>query len=107
MKLYGDERITPAGPHRRQPARSVFTRNAAPIYFDNPAWMAQGVCAQTDPEAFFPERGGAWAAAIRICQQCPVRAVCLQYALDHDERIGIWGATTANQRKAMRRERAA
>ena len=50
-----------------------------------------GHCAQTDPEAFFPE-GGSTREAKRICSGCEVKAECLEYALHNDERFGIWAA---------------
>ena len=50
-------------------------------------WQDRALCAQTDPEAFFPEKGGSTREAKRICQGCDVRAECLEYALAHDERI--------------------
>lgn len=50
------------------------------------SWEAESLCAQTDPEAFFPEKGGSTREAKRVCEQCPVRQMCLQYALAHDER---------------------
>ena len=50
-------------------------------------WQDQALCAQTDPEAFFPEKGGSTREAKRICQACAVRDECLEYALEHDERI--------------------
>ena len=49
------------------------------------------MCAQTDPEAFFPEKGGSTREAKKVCLSCDVRAECLEYALGHDERFGIWG----------------
>ena len=54
-------------------------------------WQDQALCAQTDPEAFFPEKGGSTREAKRICKACAVRDECLEYALEHDERFGIWG----------------
>ena len=46
---------------------------------DNPlAWQADAPCAQTDPEAFFPEKGGSTRDAKMICQACEVRAQCLE-----------------------------
>ncbi len=51
----------------------------------------RALCAQTDPEAFFPEKGGSTREAKRICLGCEVRSECLEYALRHDERFGIWG----------------
>ena len=52
------------------------------------AWQAEALCAQTDPEAFFPEKGGSTRDAKRVCGVCPVREECLQYAMDNDERFG-------------------
>ena len=57
-------------------------------------WQERALCAQTDPEAFFPEKGGSTREAKRICQSCEVRDECLEYALEHDERFGIWGGIT-------------
>ena len=52
-------------------------------------WQDRALCAQTDPEAFFPEKGGSTREAKRVCRGCEVRAECLEYALEHDERFGI------------------
>ena len=46
-------------------------------------WQDQALCAQTDPEAFFPEKGGSTREAKRICKACAVRDECLEYALEH------------------------
>ena len=64
-----------------------------------------GVCAQTDPEAFYPADGQSATGAVRVCQACPVRAECLEYALRHDERFGVWGGMTEQQRRRLRRHR--
>lgn len=66
------------------------------------AWQADGLCAETDPEAFFPERGGSSLEAKRICGECTVRATCLQYALDHDEQYGIWGGLSQRERRKLK-----
>ena len=55
------------------------------------SWQELALCAQTDPEAFFPEKGGSTREAKRVCLSCDVRQECLEYALAHDERFGIWG----------------
>ncbi|CCI83682.1 WhiB family transcriptional regulator [Corynebacterium otitidis] len=65
-------------------------------------WQDQALCAQTDPEAFFPEKGGSTREAKRICQACAVRDECLEYSLAHDERWGIWGGLTWRERKRLR-----
>jgi WhiB family redox-sensing transcriptional regulator len=66
-------------------------------------WQERALCAQTDPEAFFPEKGGSTREAKRICLGCEVRAECLEYALSHDERFGIWGGLSERERRRLRR----
>ncbi len=75
---------------------------------DLPEWMSDGVCSQTDPEAFYPEKGGSSREAKRVCLTCPVRTERLDYALEHGERFGIWGGLTERQRrKLLKAERTA
>ncbi len=66
-------------------------------------WQDRALCAQTDPEAFFPEKGGSTREAKKICQRCPVRNECLEYALAHDERFGIWGGLSERERRRLKR----
>ena len=66
-------------------------------------WQERALCAQTDPEAFFPEKGGSTREAKRICAGCEVRAVWLEYALANDERFGIWGGLSERERRRLRR----
>jgi WhiB family transcriptional regulator, redox-sensing transcriptional regulator len=76
---------------------------------DDPAelsWQDQALCAQTDPEAFFPDKGGSTREAKRVCRSCEVRAECLEYALEHDERFGIWGGFSERERRRLKREAA-
>jgi WhiB family transcriptional regulator, redox-sensing transcriptional regulator len=70
---------------------------------DEPTWQERALCAQTDPEAFFPEKGGSTREAKRICAGCEVRAECLEYALEHDERFGIWGGLSERERRRLKR----
>jgi WhiB family redox-sensing transcriptional regulator len=75
---------------------------------DNPlAWQTDALCAQTDPEAFFPEKGGSTRDAKKICTTCEVKAQCLDYALANDERFGIWGGLSERERRRLRRARTA
>jgi WhiB family transcriptional regulator, redox-sensing transcriptional regulator len=67
-------------------------------------WQARGLCQQTDPEAFFPEKGGSTRPAKRVCRACEVRAECLEYALAHDERFGIWGGVSERERRGLKRQ---
>ena len=70
------------------------------------SWQERALCAQTDPEAFFPEKGGSTREAKRVCLSCDVRAECLDYALGKDERFGIWGGLSERERRRLRRQRA-
>ena len=66
-------------------------------------WQERALCAQTDPEAFFPEKGGSTREAKKVCTGCDVRIECLEYALDHDERFGIWGGLSERERRKLKR----
>lgn len=72
---------------------------------ENPlAWQSDSLCAQTDPEAFFPEKGGSTRDAKKICSSCEVRSRCLEYALENDERFGIWGGLSERERRKLRKK---
>ena len=66
-------------------------------------WHERALCAQTDPEAFFPEKGGSTREAKKVCVSCEVRAECLEYALENDERFGIWGGLSERERRKLKR----
>lgn len=68
-------------------------------------WQERALCAQTDPDAFFPEHGGSVREAKRICQSCKVKAPCLEAALTNDERFGVWGGLSERERHALSRAR--
>lgn len=70
---------------------------------DEDQWQDRALCAQTDPEAFFPEKGGSTREAKRICMGCEVRGECLEYALANDERFGIWGGLSERERRRLKR----
>ena len=67
------------------------------------AWQERALCAQTDPEAFFPEKGGSTREAKKVCVSCEVRGECLDYALAHDERFGIWGGLSERERRKLKK----
>ncbi len=68
-------------------------------------WMAHGVCRGRDADDWYPEKKAQQLKPLQLCHSCPVRVECLLYALRHNEVHGIWGATTAVERAAMRRRR--
>ncbi|REF00345.1 WhiB family transcriptional regulator [Thermomonospora umbrina] len=67
------------------------------------AWQAHAACASADGEAFFPEKGGSVQYAQRVCAGCPVKAECLEYALDNAITFGVWGGKSEGQRRVLRR----
>ena len=84
-------------------ARDVLGELAAIGGEDEQEWQERALCAQTDPEAFFPEKGGSTREAKQICNSCDVRSECLEYALGHDERFGIWGGLSERERRRLKR----
>jgi WhiB family transcriptional regulator, redox-sensing transcriptional regulator len=72
-------------------------------------WTEQALCAQVDPEIFFPEKGGSVREPKRVCAVCEVRELCLDYALTHEDagRFGIWGGTSERERRRLKRAPAA
>lgn len=67
------------------------------------AWVADALCSQTDPDAFYPEKGGSTLDAKAVCAGCPVAAECLDYALANGERYGIWGGLSERERRKLER----
>lgn len=65
-------------------------------------WTRDALCAQTDPELFYPDKGESVRPAKSVCKRCPVRTECLQHALDRNEYFGIWGGLSPNERTALR-----
>lgn len=72
-----------------------------------PAWTEQALCAQTDPELWFPKKGASITEARKVCAACPVVSECLDYSLEHDMRHGVWGGLSELDRRIVRAERKA
>ncbi len=85
------------------PAQSVSMAGSMSGPVHEQEWHGRALCAQTDPEAFFPEKGGSTRDAKKICTGCDVRADCLSYALANDERFGIWGGLSERERRRLKR----
>lgn len=62
-------------------------------------WKLDGLCNEIGGELWYPESDSK--AAREVCARCPVRQQCLDYALANGEQEGIWGGTSANQRRHM------
>jgi WhiB family redox-sensing transcriptional regulator len=78
-------------------------RQETPADSTRRAWRDDALCRETDPEAFYPDRGESAQEALSVCRRCPVTAECLAFALAHDERFGVWGGTTEADRQRLRR----
>lgn len=73
-------------------------------------WVTSAACRGADAELFFKHEDETFAARIErenaakeVCQRCPVRAECLQHALEANERFGIWGGLTPLERRSYAR----
>ncbi len=71
-------------------------------------WRTGAICRDTDPDLFFPVGTTGYALvqidrAKQVCDECPVCDDCLQYALDTNQDSGIWGGTSEEERRQMRR----
>jgi len=71
-------------------------------------WRKDAACQDTSPDLFFPvgTTGQALiqiAQAQAVCAKCPVQTECLQFALATNQDSGIWGGTTEEERRKLRR----
>ena len=66
-------------------------------------WQDAALCSQTDPEIFYPETTGDALYARRVCVTCPVRQQCLNYAMETEDLYGIWGGTTRDDRRRIKK----
>ena len=71
-------------------------------------WRDQAACRVMPPELFFPSGVTGIAvehidAAKAVCHACPVRDACLRFAFETKQEHGIWGGTTENERRRLRR----
>ena len=62
------------------------------------SWQAQGACRGGDPELFFPPTDEEAAVAKSYCASCSVRLTCLAFAIERNERFGVWGGLTEKER---------
>jgi len=68
----------------------------------NEDWRDGAICATIGGDWWYPEKGENTRIAREICAMCPVKQECLDHAMKHGERQGIWGGVTAKGREQMR-----
>lgn len=68
------------------------------------AWTRSAACTGLDPDMFFSEQGSNVALARAICAGCLVEEPCLEWGLHHEDK-GIWGGTTPQERRVLRKQR--
>lgn len=72
-------------------------------WIQGPDWHADALCRQVGGDEWFPEKGSSSREAKKVCASCPVTSECLQYALDHDQRFGIWGGVSERERRKLKK----
>jgi WhiB family redox-sensing transcriptional regulator len=78
------------------------------IDWDLEDWRAQSACRDTDPDLFFPVGTTGLAleqieAAKRVCRSCDVQGACLEFALATNQESGVWGGTSEEERRKLRK----
>lgn len=64
-------------------------------------WVKQANCLDEDTKVFYPHNGRDYEARLTICEQCPVKLECLDYALKHKDINGIWGGSSGIERREL------
>ncbi|MGH9302132.1 MAG: WhiB family transcriptional regulator [Acidimicrobiales bacterium] len=70
-----------------------------------PSWRQHAACRGIDPDIFYPVSDEEDYEAKAICAVCPVREACLEHALAHRERDGVWGGANERERRRLVRQR--
>ena len=68
-------------------------------------WMRRGNCREEPPSLFFPSDGTGVDLARQVCEACPVKEPCLEYALRNRIDHGVWGGTSERERRRILRQR--
>jgi hypothetical protein len=67
--------------------------------------LPDALCKGRDPSLWFPAPGGSMERAKTVCRACPARARCLDWALQANERAGVWGGASPDERAQIRSAR--
>jgi WhiB family redox-sensing transcriptional regulator len=81
--------------------------------FEGAEWQEEGLCRGYDNVLFFGDEGESElekqareSRAKSICKTCPVLEPCLEFAMETNQKYGIWGGLTAKERASLKRRRA-
>ena len=80
------------------------------LYLESAPFDGTQLCKAVDPDLFFPEDYTNRVTVLEakaVCQSCPLTTECLQYAMSDSSLDGIWGGTTPQDRKNLRRRKRA
>ena len=70
-----------------------------------PQWTDEAACAEVDPSIFYPGDGARGTTAKRICAKCPMTEMCLEYALEHNDKYGVYGGLLPRERDRIKQNR--
>ena len=79
-----------------------------PVTMENEDWRVDAACRDTDPDLFFPvgTTGPAIeqiASAKAVCGECDAQSDCLEFALATNQDSGVWGGTSEEERRKLRK----
>ena len=79
-----------------------------PLTMENEDWRVDAACRDTDPDLFFPvgTTGPAIeqiASAKAVCGECDAQSECLEFALATNQDSGVWGGTSEEERRKLRK----
>ena len=79
-----------------------------PVTMENEDWRVGAACRDTDPDLFFPV--GTTGPAIEqissakaVCGECDAQSDCLEFALATNQDSGVWGGTSEEERRKLRK----
>jgi WhiB family redox-sensing transcriptional regulator len=90
---------------RTEPASNTDEHGLPGFDVNDFRWMLHAACRGTTPSEFFPSDGVGVDVARRVCERCPVRAECLEYALAYRIEHGVWGGASERERRRILRRR--
>jgi WhiB family transcriptional regulator, redox-sensing transcriptional regulator len=78
------------------------------VDWDEGDWRHHAACRSAEPDLFFPIGTTGPAvdqieAAKRVCRSCDVQEPCLDFALATNQESGVWGATSEEERRTLRK----